>query len=281
MKNNQKIYPYNDSFTLRKYFSEVSKYPVYDALEENQLILRLQKKDKLAEKQLTQSYLRFVIFIAMKYQNPGFNILDLINEGNLGLVKAIRSYKPYQNVSFRSYAGWWIRHYILKAANAKSNIIKVSKKDKQLINKINTKFRKLEQIHQHQPGDNELFGFSKISERKFRELMQMNRRHISFDAPLLQNERKSLLDKVQDENAPKADETLINKEKVESLEKIILNLPEKQRMVIEMYFGIHQNENTLAEIAKKMNVSRIRVKKLKNKALRRILRTSKNELLGL
>ena len=268
-----------ESEALDKYLQEIGKEEMISVEEEVELAQRIRKGDRKALERLTKANLRFVVSVAKQYQNQGLSLPDLINEGNLGLIKAAEKFDETRGFKFISYAVWWIRQSILQAIAEQSRIVRLPLNQVGSVNKINKVLSKFEQENERRPSVEEISEKLDLPEEKIDEAMSVNSRHVSVDAPFVDGEDNSLLDVLINDDAPMADKTLV----MESLKAEINNAPkmlnERERNVIEAFYGINQPELTLEEIGSKYNLTRERVRQIKEKAIRRLRTCTKNKVL--
>ena len=268
-----------ESASLDKYLQEIGKEDMISTEEEVELAQRIRKGDKKALERLTKANLRFVVSVAKQYQNQGLSLPDLINEGNLGLIKAAEKFDETRGFKFISYAVWWIRQSILQAIADQSRIVRLPLNQVGSVNKINRALSKFEQENERRPNIEELAETTELPMEKIGEAMSMNTRHVSVDAPFAEGDDNSLLDVMINDDSPMADRMLV----IESLRSEINNalkmLNERERNVVEAFFGINQPEMTLEEIGTKFGLTRERVRQIKEKAIRRLRNSTKNKLL--
>ncbi len=268
-----------ESASLDKYLQEIGKEDMISTEEEVELAQRIRKGDKKALERLTKANLRFVVSVAKQYQNQGLSLPDLINEGNLGLIKAAEKFDETRGFKFISYAVWWIRQSILQAIADQSRIVRLPLNQVGSVNKINRALSKFEQENERRPNIEELSETTELPMEKIGEAMSMNTRHVSVDAPFAEGDDNSLLDVMINDDSPMADRMLV----IESLRSEINNalkmLNERERNVVEAFFGINQPEMTLEEIGTKFGLTRERVRQIKEKAIRRLRNSTKNKLL--
>ena len=268
-----------ESASLDKYLQEIGKEDMISTEEEVELAQRIRKGDKKALERLTKANLRFVVSVAKQYQNQGLSLPDLINEGNLGLIKAAEKFDETRGFKFISYAVWWIRQSILQAIADQSRIVRLPLNQVGSVNKINRALSKFEQENERRPNIEELSETTELPMEKIGEAMSVNTRHVSMDAPFAEGDDNSLLDVMINDDSPMADQMLV----IESLRSEINNalkmLNERERNVVEAFFGINQPEMTLEEIGTKFGLTRERVRQIKEKAIRRLRNSTKNKLL--
>ena len=268
-----------ESEALEKYLVEIGKEELLSAEEEVELAQRIRKGDRKALERLTRSNLRFVVSVAKQYQNQGLSLSDLINEGNLGLIKAAEKFDETRGFKFISYAVWWIRQSILQAIAEQSRIVRLPLNQVGSINKINRMLSKFEQENERRPSIEEISEHIDLPEDKIDEAMHVTGRQISVDAPFVEGEDNSLLDILVNDDAPMADRQLV----MESLQSEIANalqmLSERERNIITAFYGIGQSEMTLEEIGNKFGLTRERVRQIKEKAIRRLRSNTKNKIL--
>jgi RNA polymerase primary sigma factor len=228
---------------------------------------------------LTKANLRFVVSVAKQYQNQGLSLPDLINEGNLGLIKAAEKFDETRGFKFISYAVWWIRQSILQAIAEQSRIVRLPLNQVGSVNKINRVLNRFEQENERRPSIEEIADKVDLPQEKIEDAMKVNSRHVSVDAPFIDGEDNSLLDIMVNDDAPMADRALVMESLREEINRALLTLNERERNIIEAFFGINQPEMTLEEIGEKFNLTRERVRQIKEKAIRRLRHNTKNKLL--
>lgn len=269
-----------ESASLDKYLQEIGRESLITAEEEVELAKRIKKGDQKALERLTKANLRFVVSVSKQYQNQGLSLPDLINEGNLGLIKAAQRFDETRGFKFISYAVWWIRQSILQALAEQSRIVRLPLNQVGSLNKINKAFSKLEQEFEREPTAEELAEILDIPEDKISDTLKVSGRHVSMDAPLLQGEESSLYDVLPNNDSPRADSELINESLQKEIERSLATLTERERDVIKLFFGIGMNHGlTLEEIGAKFDLTRERVRQIKEKAIRRLRHTSRSKLL--
>lgn len=269
-----------ESASLDKYLQEIGKEDLITADMEVILAQRIKQGDQAALEKLTKANLRFVVSVAKQYQNQGLSLPDLINEGNLGLIKAAQRFDETRGFKFISYAVWWIRQSILQALAEQSRIVRLPLNQVGSLNKINKAFSKLEQEFEREPSAEELSEVLEIPEEKIADTMRVSGRHVSMDAPFVQGEDNSLLDVLVNHDSPRADSALMNESLQKEIERSLSTLTERERDVVKLFFGIGMNHGlTLEEIGAKFDLTRERVRQIKEKAIRRLRHTSRSKLL--
>jgi RNA polymerase primary sigma factor len=267
-----------ESESLDKYLQEIGKEEMISTEEEVELAQRIRKGDKKALEKLTKANLRFVVSVAKQYQNQGLSLADLINEGNVGLIKAAEKFDETRGFKFISYAVWWIRQSILQAIADQSRIVRLPLNQSGAVNKINRALSKFEQENERRPNIEELSETIDLPMEKIGEAMSANTHHISVDAPFAEGEDNSLLDIMINDDSPMADIQLVKESLQTEINTALRALSERERKVVEAFFGINQPEMTLEEIGEKYGLTRERVRQIKEKAIRR-LRNTKNKML--
>ena len=268
-----------ESEALDKYLQEIGKEEMISVEEEVELAQRIRKGDRKALERLTKANLRFVVSVAKQYQNQGLSLPDLINEGNLGLIKAAEKFDETRGFKFISYAVWWIRQSILQAIAEQSRIVRLPLNQVGSANKINKVLSKFEQENERRPSVEEISEKLDIPEDKIDEAMSVNSRHVSVDAPFIDGEDNSLLDVLVNDDAPMADKSLVMESLKAEINNALKTLNERERNVIEAFYGINQPELTLEEIGVKYGLTRERVRQIKEKAIRRLRTCTKNKIL--
>jgi len=268
-----------ESASLDKYLQEIGKEELITVEEEVELAQRIRKGDRTALEKLTRANLRFVVSVAKQYQNQGLSLPDLINEGNLGLIKAAEKFDETRGFKFISYAVWWIRQSILQALAEQSRIVRLPLNQVGSLNKINKAFSKFEQENERIPSTEELADVLEIAKEKIADTLRVSGRHVSVDAPFIEGEDNSLLDVLVDYSSPVADRALINESLVREIDRALATLTERERDIIKLFFGIGVQEMTLEEIGEKFGLTRERVRQIKEKAIRRLRHTSRSKLL--
>lgn len=270
-----------ESQSLDKYLQDIGKEELITAETEVELAKRIKQGDQAALEKLTKANLRFVVSVAKQYQNQGLTLPDLINEGNLGLIKAAQKFDETRGFKFISYAVWWIRQSILQALAEQARIVRLPLNQVGSLNKINKAFSKLEQEYERPPSAEELAEVLEVPEDKIKESMKVAGRHVSMDAPLSSSEDGgTLMDVMANGDSPKADKLLMAESLQKEIERSLSTLTDKEREIIRLFFGIGMNHGlTLEEIGAKFNLTRERVRQIKEKAIRRLRHTSRNKLL--
>jgi RNA polymerase primary sigma factor len=268
-----------ESASLDKYLQEIGKEELITVEEEVELAQRIKKGDRLALEKLTRANLRFVVSVAKQYQNQGLSLPDLINEGNLGLIKAAEKFDETRGFKFISYAVWWIRQSILQALAEQSRIVRLPLNQVGSLNKINKAFNKFEQEFERTPTPEELADALDLPKEKVSDTLKVSGRHVSVDAPFVEGEDNSLLDVLVNNDSPNADKSLIKESLAREIERALATLTERERDIIKLFFGIGCQEMTLEEIGEKFGLTRERVRQIKEKAIRRLRHTSRSKLL--
>ena len=268
-----------ESESLEKYLQEIGKEDMISIEEEVELAQRIRKGDRKALERLTRANLRFVVSVAKQYQNQGLSLSDLINEGNLGLIKAAEKFDETRGFKFISYAVWWIRQSILQAIAEQSRIVRLPLNQVGSVNKINRMLSKFEQENERRPSIEEISQEITLPADKGDEAMSANTRHVSVDAPFSDGDEGSLLDILINESSPMADRQLVFESLQAEIKQALRILNERERNVVEAFFGIDGPELTLEEIGDKYGLTRERVRQIKEKAIRRLREGTKNKML--
>jgi RNA polymerase primary sigma factor len=268
-----------ESESLEKYLQEIGHEELLSTDEEVELAQRIRKGDRKALDKLTKANLRFVVSVAKQYQNQGLSLSDLINEGNLGLIKAAEKFDETRGFKFISYAVWWIRQAILQAIAEQSRIVRLPLNQVGSVNKINRLLNKFEQENERRPSVDEISEQIDLPEDKVGEAMLANTRHVSVDAPFIDGEDNSLLDILVNDDAPMADRQLVLESLREEISNVLNTLSDRERCVIKAFYGIGEPEMTLEEIGNKYGLTRERVRQIKEKAIRHLRSNTKNKLL--
>jgi RNA polymerase primary sigma factor len=268
------------SHSLEKYLSEIGKEPLITAAEEVLLARKIKAGDQMALAKLTKANLRFVVSVAKQYQSHGLTLPDLINEGNLGLIKAATRFDETRGFKFISYAVWWIRQSILQAIAEQARIVRLPLNQVGSLGRISKAFSKLEQEFEREPSAEELAKILDEPLDKITDTMKVSGRHVSMDAPFANNEEGSLLDILENTNSPKADFLLMHESLKKEIDRSLSTLTERERDVVKLFFGIGQPYGfTMEEIGAKFNLTRERVRQIKEKAIRRLRNKSRSSLL--
>ena len=269
-----------ESASLDKYLQEIGREDLITVEEEVELAQRIRNGDRVALEKLTRANLRFVVSVAKQYQNQGLSLPDLINEGNLGLIKAAEKFDETRGFKFISYAVWWIRQSILQALAEQSRIVRLPLNQVGSLNKINKAFSKFEQENERRPSPEELAEQLDIPVDKIADTMKVSGRHISVDAPFVEGEDNSLLDVMINDDSPNADRALINESLSKEIERVLAHtLADRERDIVKKFFGIGVPEMTLEEIGDEFGLTRERVRQIKEKAIRKLRPNSKSKLL--
>jgi RNA polymerase primary sigma factor len=266
--------------SLALYLKEIGKNKSLSLEEEAKLAVKIRKNDRKALEKLVKANLRFVVSVARNYQNQGLPLSDLINEGNLGLIRAAKRFDEKKNFKFISYAVWWIRQAILQALAEQSRIIKLPLNRVGTIHKIGKMQSKLEQKYRRLPNVEELAAELNLDESEIRETIKIGNSHMSLDAPLQHGEDSKLMDILQDDDQEQPDSGLMEISLQEEISKTLETLSEREREVVRLYFGIgEETSHTLEEIGQRFNLTRERARQIKEKALRRLKHSSRSKRL--
>ena len=268
-----------ESVSLDKYLQEIGREELITVEEEVELAQRIKKGDQEALDKLTRANLRFVVSVAKQYQNQGISLPDLINEGNLGLIKAAEKFDETRGFKFISYAVWWIRQSILQALAEQSRIVRLPLNQVGSLNKINKALSQFEQQYERQPSPDELADMLEIPREKIADTLRVSGRHVSVDAPFVDGEDNSLLDVLVNNDSPNADKGLVNESLNTEIERALSTLTERERDIVKYFFGIGCQEMTLEEIGEKFGLTRERVRQIKEKAIRRLRHSARSKLL--
>ena len=268
-----------ESASLDKYLQEIGREELITVDEEVELAQRIKKGDQEALDKLTRANLRFVVSVAKQYQNQGISLPDLINEGNLGLIKAAEKFDETRGFKFISYAVWWIRQSILQALAEQSRIVRLPLNQVGSLNKINKALSKFEQENERMPSPDELAEMLEVSPEKIADTLRVSGRHVSVDAPFVDGEDNSLLDVLVNNDSPIADKGLVNESLNKEIERSLSTLTERERDIVRYFFGIGCQEMTLEEIGERLDLTRERVRQIKEKAIRKLKKPSASKLL--
>ena len=267
-----------ESASLDKYLQEIGREELISVQEEVELARRIKAGDHKALEKLTKANLRFVVSVAKQYQNQGLSLPDLINEGNLGLIRAAQKFDETRGFKFISYAVWWIRQSILQALAEQSRIVRLPLNQVGSLNKISKELSKFEQENERRPSPEELAERLNIPVDKIADTIKVSGRHISVDAPFVEGEDNSLLDVLTNDDSPRADSKLNQESLSKEVDRALRQLYDREREILKMFFGIGCQEMTLEEIGAKFDLTRERVRQIKEKAIRR-LKAQKSKLL--
>jgi RNA polymerase primary sigma factor len=270
-----------ESASLEKYLQDIGKEGMVSPQEEVELAQRIRQGDQAALDKLTRANLRFVVSVAKQYQNQGMSLPDLINEGNLGLIKAAQRFDETKGFKFISYAVWWIRQSILQAIAEQSRMVRLPLNQIGAVNKVKKALSKLEQVYQREPSPEEISEVVELSRDQIADALKVNNRPISMDAPLDNNEdSNSLLDIMENIDTPSADSQLLSESLSEDINRSLSTLSKREGEIIKMFFGIGTKYNmSLDEIGMQLSLTRERVRQIKETALRRLKHNSRNKLL--
>lgn len=270
-----------ESQSLEKYLQEIGKVDLLTPEEEVELAKRIKQGDQAALEKLTKANLRFVVSVAKQYQNQGLSLSDLINEGNLGLIKAAQRFDETRGFKFISYAVWWIRQSILQALAEQSRIVRLPLNKVGSLNKINKAFSELEQAYEREPSPEELAAQLEIPTEEVETTLGVAARHVSMDAPFVEGEDNSLLDVLENTATPGTDSALEYRESLRrEIERSLSTLTERQCDVIKLYFGIGvEHPMSLEDIGDKFGLTRERVRQIKDKAINKLRSANRSKLL--
>jgi RNA polymerase primary sigma factor len=269
-----------ESQSLDKYLQEIGKVDLLTPDEEVELAKRIKEGDQMALEKLTKANLRFVVSVAKQYQNQGLSLGDLINEGNLGLIKAAQRFDETRGFKFISYAVWWIRQSILQALAEQSRIVRLPLNRVGSLNKIAKTFSELEQKYEREPSPEELAEVLDVSTAEVIDTMKISGRHTSIDAPFVQGEENSLLDVLENDSEETPDAGLMIDSLRKEVQRALSTLTQREADVVTLYFGLNgEHPLTLEEIGEKFNLTRERVRQIKEKAIRRLRHTSRSKAL--
>ena len=273
-----KQYTNRESQSLDKYLQEIGKVDLLTPEQEIELAIRIKKGDQLALEALTKANLRFVVSVAKQYQNQGLSLGDLINEGNLGLIKAAKRFDETRGFKFISYAVWWIRQSILQALAEQSRIVRLPLNRVGALNKIGKAYSNMEQELEREPSAAELAIELEMDVNEVADTLKISGRHVSMDAPFAQGEDNRLLDVLQNDQQPTPDFKLMTESLKMEIERALSTLTEREAEVIRLYFGLNKEHSlTLEEIGERFNLTRERVRQIKEKAIRRLRHASRSK----
>ena len=268
-----------ESASLDKYLQEIGREPLIPVDEEVELARMIRNGDRAALEKLVRANLRFVVSVAKQYQNQGLSLPDLIDEGNLGLIKAAEKFDETRGFKFISYAVWWIRQSILQALAEQSRIVRLPLNQVGSLNKINKAYQRFEQEHERKPSAEELAELLDIPVDKIADTLKMSGRQVSVDAPFVEGEDNSLIDVMVNEDSPNADHSLINESLSREIDRALATLPAREADIIRKFFGIGVPEKTLEEIGIEFHLTRERVRQIKEKAIRHLKSSSRSRIL--
>ena len=269
-----------ESQSLDKYLQEIGKVDLLTPQEEIDLAIRIRKGDTEAFEKLAKANLRFVVSVAKQYQNQGLSLGDLINEGNLGLIKASKRFDETRGFKFISYAVWWIRQSILQALAEQSRIVRLPLNRVGTLNKIGRAYRNLEQEYEREPNAAELATALDMDTNEVAETLKLSGKQVSMDAPFTQGEENSLLDIIENDDLPSPDNSLMSESLKTEIGRALSSLSEREAEVIKLYFGLETDSaHTLEEIGARFNLTRERVRQIKEKAIRRLRHASRSKVL--
>ena len=269
-----------ESQSLDKYLQEIGKVDLLTPQEEIDLAIRIRKGDTEAFEKLAKANLRFVVSVAKQYQNQGLSLGDLINEGNLGLIKASKRFDETRGFKFISYAVWWIRQSILQALAEQSRIVRLPLNRVGTLNKIGRAYRNLEQEYEREPNAAELATALDMDTNEVAETLKLSGKQVSMDAPFTQGEENSLLDVIENDDLPSPDNSLMSESLKTEIGRALSSLSEREAEVIKLYFGLEtESAHTLEEIGARFNLTRERVRQIKEKAIRRLRHASRSKIL--
>jgi RNA polymerase primary sigma factor len=267
-----------ESQSLDKYLQEIGKVDLLTAEKEIDLAIKIKRGDQGALEDLTKANLRFVVSVAKQYQNQGLSLGDLINEGNLGLIKAAKRFDETRGFKFISYAVWWIRQSILQALAEQSRIVRLPLNRVGALNKIGKAYSNLEQEFEREPNALEIAQELDMDVNEIADALKISSRHVSMDAPFTQGEENRLLDIIENEELPNPDSVLMTESLKTEIERVLSSLSEREAEVIKLYFGLNKEHSlTLEEIGERFNLTRERVRQIKEKAIRRLRHASRSK----
>jgi len=269
-----------ETVSLDKYLHEIGKVDLLTSEEEVTYARKLKEGDEEALNKLVKANLRFVVSVAKQYQNQGLSLPDLINEGNLGLIKAAQRFDETRGFKFISYAVWWIRQSILQALAEQSRIVKLPLNKIGSINKVNKAFAELEQKYEREPSVDELVEVLELASDDVKEALRSSNRHISMDAPLTQDEDSTMYDVILSHDSPSPDRGLLNDSLRKEIERALATLTPREGNIVRLYFGLNgKHPHTLEEIGEEFDLTRERVRQIKEKAIKRLKQTTRSKIL--
>ncbi len=269
-----------ENASLEKYLQEIGREDLITAEDEVKLARRIKQGDQAALEKLTKANLRFVVSVAKQYQNQGLSLPDLINEGNLGLIKAAKRFDETRGFKFISYAVWWIRQSIMQALAEQSRIVRLPINQLGSVNKIKKAFAILEQKYEREPNSSELSQELDVPEESVNNTIKISGKHVSMDAPFIAGEEHSLLDVLENPDSPRADKLLMSESLRQEINRSLSTLTQRESDVVKLFYGIDCNHSyTLEEIGAKFDLTKERVRQIKEKAIRRLRHNSRSKLL--
>ena len=268
-----------ESASLDKYLQEIGREPLIPVDEEVELARMIRHGDRAALEKLVKANLRFVVSVAKQYQNQGLSLPDLIDEGNLGLIKAAEKFDETRGFKFISYAVWWIRQSILQALAEQARIVRLPLNQSGLLNKINKAYQRFEQEHERKPSAEELAEILDLPVDKIADTLKMSGRQVSVDAPFVEGEDNSLIDVMVNEDSPNADHKLINESLSREIDRALEQLHPREADILRNFFGIGVPEKTLEEIGIELNLTRERVRQIKEKAIKKLKHNPQSSIL--
>lgn len=268
-----------ENASLDKYLQEIGHEELISAEEEVELARRIKTGDRKALEKLTKANLRFVVSVAKQYQNQGLSLPDLINEGNIGLLKAAEKYDETRGFKFISYAVWWIRQSILQAIAEQGRVVRLPLNQVGSVNRINKVLSKFEQENERRPSVDEIADKTDLPHEKIEDVLKVNTRQVSVDAPMADGDGTSMIDFMQSDSDSSTDEELLKESLRAEIASALSVLNDRERNVIEAFYGINQPECTMEEIGKKYGLTRERVRQIREKAIRRLKQNTQNKML--
>ena len=268
-----------ESASLDKYLQEIGREALISVDREVELAGRIRNGDRAALEELTRANLRFVVSVAKQYQNQGLSLPDLIDEGNLGLIKAAEKFDETRGFKFISYAVWWIRQSILQALAEQARIVRLPLNQSGLLNKINKAYHRFEQASERKPSAEELAEIMDLPVDKIADTLKMSGRQVSVDAPFVEGEENSLIDVMVNEDSPNADHRLINESLSREIDRALEQLHPREADILRNFFGIGVPEKTLEEIGIELNLTRERVRQIKEKAIKKLKHNPQSSIL--
>ena len=268
-----------ENASLDKYLQEIGHEELISAEEEVELARRIKTGDRKALEKLTKANLRFVVSVAKQYQNQGLSLPDLINEGNIGLLKAAEKFDETRGFKFISYAVWWIRQSILQAIAEQGRVVRLPLNQVGSVNRINKVLSKFEQENERRPSVDEIADKTDLPHEKIEDVLKVNTRQVSVDAPMADGDGTSMIDFMQSDSYSSTDEELLKESLRSEIASALSVLNDRERNVIEAFYGINQPECTMEEIGKKYGLTRERVRQIREKAIRRLKQNTQNKML--